>query len=47
VPKRVIDWLKKKAFAITNVSETTLKRAKDYAIAEYAAENKMMILTLD
>jgi predicted nuclease of predicted toxin-antitoxin system len=47
VPKRVVDWLKKKGFAITNVSETTLKNAKDYAIAEYATENNMTILTLD
>jgi predicted nuclease of predicted toxin-antitoxin system len=47
VPNNVREWLKKKGFDITNVSETDLKRAKDYAIAEYAAKNKMTILTLD
>lgn len=47
VPNRVIIWLKKNGFAVTNVSETSLKRANDYVIAEYAAENNMAILTLD
>jgi predicted nuclease of predicted toxin-antitoxin system len=47
VPNNVREWLKKKGFDIVNVSETSLKRAKDYAIAEYAAKNKMTILTLD
>jgi predicted nuclease of predicted toxin-antitoxin system len=47
VPNNVREWLKKKGLAITNVSETVLKSAKDYAIAEYAAKNEMTILTLD
>jgi predicted nuclease of predicted toxin-antitoxin system len=29
------------------VSETILKQAKDYTIAEYAVKNDMVILTLD
>ena len=45
VPNNVREWLKKKGFDIVNVSETSLKRAKDYAIAEYAAKNNMTILT--
>ena len=47
VPKNVREWLKNKGLNITNVSETSLKRAKDFAIAEYAAKNNMTILTLD
>jgi len=47
VPKNVREWLKRKGFDVTNVSETNLKMAKDHKIAEYAAKNKMIILTLD
>jgi predicted nuclease of predicted toxin-antitoxin system len=47
VPNNVKEWLKSKGLNITNVSETSLKKAKDYAIAEYAAKNNMTILTLD
>ncbi len=47
VPNNVREWLKNKGLNITNVSETSLKRAKDYTIAEYAAKNNMTILTLD
>ena len=47
VPNNVREWLKKKGFEIVNVSETSLKRAKGYAIAEYAAKNNLTILTLD
>jgi predicted nuclease of predicted toxin-antitoxin system len=47
VPKRVREWLKENGFDTTNVSETRLKMAKDHTIAEYAAENNMVILTLD
>ncbi len=47
VPKSVTEWLKKKGFAITNVSETGLKGAKDRIIAEYASKNNLTILTLD
>ena len=47
VPNNVREWLKKKGLDVTNVSETALKKAKDYEIAEYAAKNKMTILTLD
>ena len=39
MPNNVREWLKNKGLNITNVSETSLKRAKDYAIAEYAAKN--------
>lgn len=47
VPNNVKEWLKKKGFIITNVSETILKKAKDFAIAEYASKNNMTVLTLD
>jgi predicted nuclease of predicted toxin-antitoxin system len=47
VPNSVREWLKKKGFDITNVSDTDLKRAKDYIIADYATKNNMTILTLD
>ena len=47
VPKRVRDWLKNRGLQVTNVSETSLKMSKDFAIAEYAAKNNMTILTLD
>ena len=47
VPNNVREWLKNKGLSITNVSETSLKRATDYVIADYAAKNNMTILTLD
>jgi predicted nuclease of predicted toxin-antitoxin system len=47
VPNNVREWLKGNGFDIVNVSETILKRAKDYTVAEYAAKNDMTILTLD
>jgi predicted nuclease of predicted toxin-antitoxin system len=47
VPSNVREWLKKKGFEVTYVSETGLKRAKDYTIAEYAVKNSLSILTLD
>ena len=47
VPKSVVEWLKKKSFKFTNVSETSLKGAKDKTIAEYASKSNMTILTLD
>lgn len=47
VPKNVREWLKNKGLNITFVSETNLRRAKDFVIAEYAAKNNMTILTLD
>jgi predicted nuclease of predicted toxin-antitoxin system len=47
VPKRVTEWLKKNGFYVTRVNDTSLKSARDSAIAEYVSENKMEILTLD
>ena len=47
VPRRIREQLKENGFDVTNVSETRLKGAKDHTIAEYAAENNMVILTLD
>lgn len=47
MPKNVREWLKNKGLNIATVSETSLKQAKDFAIAEYAAKNDMTILTLD
>ena len=47
VTKNVREWLKRKGFSTINVSETNPKSAKDYYIAEYAAKNRMTILTLD
>jgi predicted nuclease of predicted toxin-antitoxin system len=47
VPREAREWLAKKGFDIVNVSQTHLKSAKDQAIAEYAAKNKMTIITLD
>ncbi|MGD0644254.1 MAG: DUF5615 family PIN-like protein [Candidatus Bathyarchaeia archaeon] len=41
VPNNVREWLKKNRFDVTNVSEPNLKRAKDYAIADYAAKNNI------
>ena len=39
MPNNVKEWLKNKGLNITNVSETSLKRAKDYTVAEHAAKN--------
>jgi predicted nuclease of predicted toxin-antitoxin system len=47
VPRDVREWLTKNGFATVDVSQIHLKRAKDYAIAEYAAKNSMAIITLD
>ena len=47
IPKDVIDWLLKEGFEVTSISQTPLKGTKDYSIAEYAAKNKMTILTMD
>lgn len=47
VTKTIRGWLKKKGFDTLNVRDTELKGAKDQIIAEYAAKNHMIILTLD
>lgn len=48
VPRDVREWLSKKGFEVINVSQIIhLKSAKDYAIADYAATNKVAIITLD
>ena len=47
VPKDAREWLTKNGFYVIDVSEIHLERAKDYAIAEYAARNSMALITLD
>ncbi len=47
VPKDVREWLAKNGFGIVNVSQIRLERAKDYAVAEYAAKHDMAVFTLD
>ena len=47
IPKSVKEWLKRKGFTTTNVSETNLKGARDEDIAKYAQKNKLTILTMD
>jgi predicted nuclease of predicted toxin-antitoxin system len=47
VPRDVKEWLSKKGFEVILVSQTHLKGAKDYAIADYAAKSKAAIITLD
>jgi len=47
IPKSVKEWLKRKGFTTTSVSETNLKGARDRDIAKYAQKNKMAILTMD
>lgn len=47
VPNNVKEWLISKGLNIISVSETSLKRAKDYSIAEFAVKSNMTILTLD
>jgi predicted nuclease of predicted toxin-antitoxin system len=47
IPRGVREWLIKKGFELTNVSEAHLQGAKDHVIAEYALRNNFTILTLD
>ena len=47
IPKDVREWLTKNGFDTVNVSQIHLKKAKDYALAEFAAKNSMAIITLD
>ena len=47
ISRIVRGWLTQKGFEITTISQTHLKSAKDYAVAEYAAKNNMTIITLD
>ena len=47
IPRSVVEWLCKRGLKTLSVLESSLKSAKDLAIAEYAAKNNMPILTLD
>lgn len=47
IPRDAKEWLVKKGFDTINISPNLLKGAKDRVIAEYAAKNKMAIITLD
>jgi predicted nuclease of predicted toxin-antitoxin system len=47
IPTSVKEWLKRKGFTVTSVSETNLKGAKDIDIVKYATENSLTILTMD
>jgi predicted nuclease of predicted toxin-antitoxin system len=40
IPKSVKEWLKRKGFTTTSVSDTYLKGARDVDIARYAQKNK-------
>jgi predicted nuclease of predicted toxin-antitoxin system len=44
---KIREWLKQQGFDTINVSEMGLKGKKDQVIAEYAAKNNLIILTLD
>jgi predicted nuclease of predicted toxin-antitoxin system len=43
----VKEWLIEKGFEVTGVSQTLLKSCKDYDVAQYAASNGLVLLTLD
>ena len=47
IPESVAKYLNTRGFKTLSISEDFLKSAKDSAIAEYAAEKGMQILTLD
>ena len=47
IPREAGQWLSKKGFELTSVSQTYLKSAKDHAIAEYAIKNNLTIIALD
>ena len=47
VPRDVREWLSQNGFNTVNVSQIHLKKAKDYALAKFAAKNSMAIITLD
>ena len=47
VPRSVMEWLKKRGLNFKGVSDVGLQGAKDENVARYAAENNMIILTLD
>ena len=47
IPKDAREWLTKNGFDIISVSQIHLKKAKDHAIAEYAARNSITLITLD
>jgi predicted nuclease of predicted toxin-antitoxin system len=47
VPRSVVEWLKKKGYTVTNVFDTSLRGAKDPAIASFAVKQKLTLLTLD
>jgi len=47
IPRGVREWLIKKGFDLTSVSQAHLQSSKDYIIAEYAIKNNFTIFTLD
>ena len=47
IPRSVAEWLRKRGLKTLSVLESSLKGAKDIAIAKYAAKDGMPILTLD
>ena len=47
IPRDVKEWLIKKGFDTISVSQTHLKSAQDYALAEYASKHNLLIITLD
>jgi predicted nuclease of predicted toxin-antitoxin system len=47
IPREVTQWLAKKGFQLTRISQKQLKGAKDYAIAEFAEKHNLTIITLD
>ena len=47
IPQSVTDYLNTKGFKTFSICNDFLKSSKDYAIAQYAAEKGMQVLTLD
>jgi predicted nuclease of predicted toxin-antitoxin system len=47
IPKRVRDWLKQKGFETVILADVNLRGATDKKIADYAIQNRMVVLTQD
>lgn len=47
IPEGVAKYLNTRGFKTLSISEDFMKSAKDPAIAEYAAEKRLQVLTLD
>jgi predicted nuclease of predicted toxin-antitoxin system len=47
VTRKIREWLKNKGFETINVSDLYLKGARDQVVADYAAKNRLVIITLD